>query len=55
MSGDFVLVNPGRLLDPDTGETSGVYPHGRNARQLAYLVRHGMRPLDAIRDRTAVE
>jgi imidazolonepropionase-like amidohydrolase len=34
------------------GTDSGVYPHGRNARQLAYLVRHGMRPLEAIRAAT---
>ena len=30
------------------GTDSGVYPHGLNARQLASMVRHGMRPLDAI-------
>jgi imidazolonepropionase-like amidohydrolase len=36
------------------GTDSGVYPHGWNARQLAYMVRHGMRPLDAIRAATVV-
>lgn len=35
------------------GTESGVYPHGHNARQLAYLVRYGMRPLEAIRAATA--
>lgn len=34
------------------GTDSGVYPHGLNARQLAYLVRHGMRPIEAIRAAT---
>jgi len=31
------------------GTDSGIYPHGRNARQLAYHVRHGQTPLEAIR------
>jgi imidazolonepropionase-like amidohydrolase len=34
------------------GTDSGVYPHGRNARQLAYMVRHGMPPIEAIRAAT---
>ena len=34
------------------GTDSGVYPHGQNARQFAYMVRHGMTPLQAIRSAT---
>ena len=34
------------------GTDSGVYPHGENARQFAYMVRHGMSPLEAIRAAT---
>jgi imidazolonepropionase-like amidohydrolase len=34
------------------GTDGGVYPHGENARQLAYMVRYGMTPLDAIRAAT---
>ena len=34
------------------GTDSGIYPHGLNARQLAYHVRHGQTPLDAIRSAT---
>jgi imidazolonepropionase-like amidohydrolase len=34
------------------GTDSGIYPHGRNARQFAYQVRCGQRPLDAIRSAT---
>lgn len=34
------------------GTDSGVYPHGRNAIQFEYMVRHGMRPLQAIRAAT---
>lgn len=30
------------------GTDAGVYPHGQNARQLAYLVRYGMTPMQAI-------
>ncbi|MGZ4465113.1 MAG: hypothetical protein ACXVW0_07135, partial [Nocardioides sp.] len=30
------------------GTDSGIYPHGQNARQLAYHVRHGQSPLEAI-------
>ncbi|MFN2489293.1 MAG: amidohydrolase family protein [Actinomycetota bacterium] len=36
------------------GTDSGVYPHGLNARQFAYMVRYGMRPLQAIRAATIV-
>lgn len=36
------------------GTDSGVYPHGLNARQLAWYVRCGMSPLDAIRSATTV-
>ena len=34
------------------GTDSGIYPHGYNARQFAYHVRHGQQPLDAIRSAT---
>jgi imidazolonepropionase-like amidohydrolase len=34
------------------GTDAGVYPHGLNARQFAYMVRHGMTPLQAIRSAT---
>lgn len=34
------------------GTDSGVYPHGLNARQFRYMVRHGMTPLQAIRAAT---
>ncbi len=34
------------------GTDSGVYPHGENARQFAYMVRFGMSPLEAIRAAT---
>ncbi len=34
------------------GTDSGVYPHGLNARQFAYMVRYGMTPLSAIRSAT---
>jgi imidazolonepropionase-like amidohydrolase len=34
------------------GTDSGVYPHGWNARQLPYMVRHGMSPMQAIRSAT---
>jgi imidazolonepropionase-like amidohydrolase len=36
------------------GTDSGVYPHGLNARQLAWYVRCGMSPLEAIRSATTV-
>ena len=34
------------------GTDSGVYPHGDNARQFAYMVRYGMTPLQAVRAAT---
>jgi imidazolonepropionase-like amidohydrolase len=34
------------------GTDSGIYPHGDNALQLAYHVRHGQSPLEAIRSAT---
>jgi imidazolonepropionase-like amidohydrolase len=34
------------------GTDSGVYPHGDNARQFAYMVRYGMTPLQAIQSAT---
>ena len=34
------------------GTDSGVYPHGRNAMQLPYMVRHGMTPIQAIQSAT---
>ena len=34
------------------GTDSGVYPHGINARQFAYMVRHGMTPMQAIQAAT---
>ena len=34
------------------GTDSGVYPHGENARQFAYMVRYGLSPMDAIRSAT---
>lgn len=36
------------------GTDSGVYPHGMNARQLAYMVRYGMTPMQAIQSATLV-
>jgi imidazolonepropionase-like amidohydrolase len=36
------------------GTDAGVYPHGRNARQFAYMVRHGMTPMQAIQSATTV-
>ena len=36
------------------GTDSGVYPHGDNARQFAYMVRYGMTPLQAIRAATPI-
>jgi imidazolonepropionase-like amidohydrolase len=36
------------------GTDSGVYPHGDNARQLPYMVRHGMTPVQAIQAATIV-
>jgi imidazolonepropionase-like amidohydrolase len=34
------------------GTDAGVYPHGQNARQFAFMVRYGMTPLEAIRAAT---
>jgi imidazolonepropionase-like amidohydrolase len=34
------------------GTDAGVYPHGLNARQFAYMVRYGMTPMQAIRSAT---
>jgi imidazolonepropionase-like amidohydrolase len=36
------------------GTDSGVYPHGWNARQLPYMVRHGMTPMAALQSATVV-
>lgn len=36
------------------GTDAGVFPHGLNARQFAYMVRHGMTPLQAIQSATTV-
>jgi len=37
------------------GTDAGVYPHGRNAEELAELVRLGMKPVDALRAATSVD
>lgn len=34
------------------GTDAGVYPHGLNARQFAYMVKYGMTPMQAIRSAT---
>ena len=34
------------------GTDAGVYPHGDNARQFAYMVKYGMTPMQAIRAAT---
>jgi imidazolonepropionase-like amidohydrolase len=36
------------------GTDSGIYPHGFNARQMSYMVRHGMTPMQAIQSATLV-
>lgn len=36
------------------GTDAGVYPHGRNAKQFAYMVRWGMTPMQAIQSATSV-
>jgi imidazolonepropionase-like amidohydrolase len=37
------------------GTDAAVYPHGRNAEEMAELVRLGMKPLDALRAATSVD
>jgi imidazolonepropionase-like amidohydrolase len=34
------------------GTDAGVYPHGLNARQLPYMVRHGLTPMQALQSAT---
>ncbi len=34
------------------GTDAGVYPHGHNARQFAYMIRYGMTPMQAIQSAT---
>jgi imidazolonepropionase-like amidohydrolase len=34
------------------GTDAGVYPHGQNARQFAYMVRYGMTPMQAVQSAT---
>ncbi len=36
------------------GTDAGVYPHGGNGKQFAYMVRHGMTPMQAIQSATSV-
>lgn len=36
------------------GTDAGVYPHGQNALQFAYMVRYGMTPMQAIQSATSV-
>lgn len=36
------------------GTDAGVFPHGENARQFAYMVRYGMTPMQAIQSATTV-
>jgi imidazolonepropionase-like amidohydrolase len=36
------------------GTDAGVYPHGDNAKQFAYMVRYGMTPMQAIQSATSV-
>ena len=36
------------------GTDAGVYPHGKNARQFAYMVRYGMTPMQAIQSATVI-
>ncbi|MBH2077510.1 MAG: amidohydrolase family protein [Pseudomonadales bacterium] len=36
------------------GTDAGIYPHGKNARQFAYMVKYGMTPMQAIQSATLV-
>ncbi|MCU1760832.1 amidohydrolase family protein [Pseudomonas sp. 14P_8.1_Bac3] len=36
------------------GTDAGIYPHGKNARQFAYMVKYGMTPMQAIQSATIV-
>ncbi len=36
------------------GTDSGIYPHGFNGRQMKYMVRHGMTPMQAVQSATRV-
>lgn len=36
------------------GTDAGVYPHGQNGKQFAYMVQHGMTPMQAIKSATSV-
>jgi imidazolonepropionase-like amidohydrolase len=36
------------------GTDAGVYPHGQNARQMPYMVKYGMTPMQAIQSATTV-
>jgi imidazolonepropionase-like amidohydrolase len=36
------------------GTDAGVYPHGDNGKQFAYMVRYGMSPMQAIQSATTV-
>ena len=36
------------------GTDSGIYPHGENAKQLPYMARHGMTPMQAVQSATSV-
>jgi len=36
------------------GTDAGVYPHGGNARQMPYMVKYGMTPMQAIQSATTV-
>jgi imidazolonepropionase-like amidohydrolase len=36
------------------GTDAGVYPHGQNGKQFAYMVRYGMTPMQAIKSATSV-
>jgi imidazolonepropionase-like amidohydrolase len=36
------------------GTDAGVYPHGENARQMPYMVKYGMTPMQAVQSATTV-